>query len=102
MCRLSAEDGVEHIVATPHANDRYPYDREYLNGARAHLQKLVGESPRIGLGCDFHLSYDTLQDVLVRPGRCTIAATKYLLVVLTTVSILPQRDAEHVRQGETA
>ena len=35
MCRLSAEDGVEHIVATPHANDRYPYDREYLNGARA-------------------------------------------------------------------
>ena len=32
MCRMSAQDGIEHVVATPHANDRYFYDREYLSG----------------------------------------------------------------------
>jgi protein-tyrosine phosphatase len=25
MCRMAAEDGIEHIVATPHSNDRYFY-----------------------------------------------------------------------------
>jgi protein-tyrosine phosphatase len=27
MCRIAAADGITHIVATPHSNDRYPYDR---------------------------------------------------------------------------
>jgi len=101
MCRLSAEDGVEHIVATPHANDRYPYDREYLNGARAHLQTLVGDSPKVGLGCDFHLSYDNFEDVLVRPTRYTIEGTKYLLVELSNYSVPPQIGDHLVRLADT-
>jgi protein-tyrosine phosphatase len=28
MCRLAIEDGITHIVATPHSNDFYEYDRE--------------------------------------------------------------------------
>ena len=33
MCRMAAADGITHMVATPHANDRYHYDREYLKGS---------------------------------------------------------------------
>jgi protein-tyrosine phosphatase len=90
MCRMSADDGVEYMVATPHANDRYHYDREYLAGALQHLRSLIGNKLRVGLGCDFHFSYDNLQDALVRPQRYTIEQTNYLLVELSNYSVPPQ------------
>lgn len=100
MCRLSAEDGVEHIIATPHANERYHFDREYLVGALDHLRDLVGNSPKLGLGCDFHLSYDNLQDVLKRPSRYTIDGTNYLLIELSNFSIPPQIGDSLMRLGD--
>src|SRR6266496_5136637 len=30
MCGMAAADGITHIVAAPHANARYAYDRTYL------------------------------------------------------------------------
>src|SRR5215471_4597329 len=61
ICKLAVVDGITHMVATPHANDRYAYDREFLKGEIAHLQGLVGDSLKLGLGCDFHLSYDNIR-----------------------------------------
>ena len=90
MCRTAAEDGITHMVATPHANDRYHYDREYLKGLVDHLQRLVGDSPRISLGCDFHLSYDNVQDAIANPSRYVIDNTRYLLVEFSNYSIPEQ------------
>jgi protein-tyrosine phosphatase len=90
MCRMAATDGITHQVATPHANDRYHYDRPYLQGLVAHLQGLVGASPTLSLGCDFHLSYDNLQDVLANPARYSIDGTHYMLVELSNYSV-PQQ-----------
>lgn len=97
MCRMAAADGIEHIVATPHANDRYHYDRPYLAGLRDHLQELAGPKPRIGLGCDFHMSYENLQDVVVNPGRYLIEGGQYLLVELSNFSIPPQIEDSYAR-----
>lgn len=90
MCRTAAADGITHIVATPHANDRYHYDREYLNGLVEHLRELVGDTPKISLGCDFHLSYDNVQDALANPARYVIDDTRYLLVEFSNYSIPEQ------------
>jgi protein-tyrosine phosphatase len=90
MCRMSAEDGVEYMIATPHANDRYHYDRDYLAGLLEHLRGLIGDQLRVGLGCDFHFSYDNLQDALVQPHKYTIEQTNYLLVELSNYSVPPQ------------
>jgi protein-tyrosine phosphatase len=90
MCRAAAADGITHMVATPHANDRYHYDREYLKGLVANLQQLVGDSLKIGLGCDFHLSYDNIQDALANPARYAIEGTRYLLVEFSNFSIAEQ------------
>jgi protein-tyrosine phosphatase len=90
MCRMAAEDGIEHTVLTPHANSRYHYDREYLGGLIAHLRTLIGDAPKISLGCDFHLSYENLQDVLARPDHYTIEGGHYLLVELSNYSV-PQQ-----------
>ena len=92
MCRMAVADGIEHIVATPHANDRYHYDREYLSGVLDYLRQRIGHAPRLSLGCDFHLSYENLQDALVNPQRYTIEGSHYLLVELSNYSVPVQID----------
>jgi protein-tyrosine phosphatase len=87
MCRMAAADGIEHIVATPHANDRFPYDRQQLSSLLDHLRALIGQAPRLSLGCDFHLSFENLQDALARPQWYTIEGSSYLLVELSNYSI---------------
>ena len=97
MCRAAAADGITHMVATPHANDRYHYDREYLQGLVDHLQQLVGDKPKLSLGCDLHLSYDNMQEVLTNPARYAIADTRYLLVEFSNFGI-PAQIAEWFTQ----
>ena len=93
MCRAAAADGITHMVASPHANDRYHYDREYMQGLVAHLQELVGDTPKITLGCDFHLSYDNLQDAFANPSRYVIGKTHYLLVEFSNYGV-PQNTTD--------
>ncbi len=87
MCRMAFVDGITDIVATPHSNDRYTYDRPAHAATLAQLQSRVGPSPILGLGCDFHLSYDNLQEVLATPERYTINGSRYLLVELSDYGI---------------
>jgi protein-tyrosine phosphatase len=97
MCRRAAADGIQHMVATPHANDRYQYDREHITQLRDRLQQLIGPVPRIGLGCDFHMSYENLQDVMIHPERYLIEGGRYLLVELSNYSIPTQIEEEYTR-----
>jgi protein-tyrosine phosphatase len=90
MCRMAARDGIQHLVATPHANDRYVYDRRYLSELLVQLRKRVGAAPALSLGCDFHLSYENLERVLDQPHTYTIGETNYLLIELSNYSIPAQ------------
>jgi len=92
MCRMAAQDGIKHMVATPHANDRYYYDRPYLTQLLIQLQRRIGPELQLSLGCDFHLSFENMQAALVRPERWCIADTHYLLVEFNNFSIPPQMD----------
>lgn len=85
MCRLARQDGVTHIVATPHANYEYRYDRA---AHLALLDELRARAPELSfsLGCDFHLSYDNVEDAKQHPDRYTIGETQYLLVELSEYS----------------
>jgi len=100
MCRTAAADGITHMVATPHANDRYHYYRSYLQGLVAHLQGLIGSAPKIILGCDFHLSIDNIQDALVNPGRYVIGDTRYLLVEFSNYSVPQQTTDSFLKLGD--
>jgi len=100
MCRMAATDGITHMVATPHANDRYHYDREYLKGVLAHLQQLVGDTIKLSLGCDFHLSYDNLQDAFSNPTRYVIEGSQYMLVELSNYSFPPQTTDSFLKLGD--
>jgi protein-tyrosine phosphatase len=102
MCRMAAQDGIEHMVATPHANDRYFYDRSYLNGLLQQLQGKIGPTPRLGLGCDFHLSFENMQSAMQNPEKYCISGTRYLLVEFSNFNIPTQLDewlAQMVERG---
>jgi protein-tyrosine phosphatase len=99
MCRMSAQDGIEHIVATPHANDRYYYDRPYLSGLLSRLQERIGDTPKLSLGCDFHLSFENMANALQTPERYCIGDTRYLLVEPSNFSV-PQQIDEWLTQLE--
>jgi protein-tyrosine phosphatase len=53
----------------------------------------VGGTIRLSLGCDFHLSYENLQDVLANPTRYAIEGTHYMLVELSNYSV-PQQTTD--------
>jgi protein-tyrosine phosphatase len=78
MCRVAALDGITHIVATPHCNDEFAYDRDRYT------------EMTFSLGCDFHFSYDNIQDALAHPRRYTIGESQYLLVEFSDFGIPPE------------
>ena len=84
----------------PHANDRYVYDRQELSKALDHLRALTGGKPRLSLGCDFHLSYENVQDALTRPDWYTIDGTQYMLVELSNYGIPQQIEDYFSKLGD--
>ena len=83
MARLAAEDGITHVVCTPHANGQYTFDPAVNEAKVAELRALLSAENiplTIGLGCDFHLSYDNIQDAKERPSRYAINGLSYVLV----------------------
>jgi protein-tyrosine phosphatase len=94
MCRIAAQDGIRHIVATPHANHTYSYNRERFESMLQKLQASCDDSLTFSLGCDFHFSYDNIEDAVLHPWRYTIARSNYLLIEFNDFSLMPS-----IRQG---
>ncbi|MGH9497563.1 MAG: tyrosine-protein phosphatase [Terriglobales bacterium] len=97
MCRMAASDGTEHMVATPHANRRFHYDREYLTRKLEQLRQQVGKVPRLTLGCDFRLSEENVKDAVAFPDRYVIEGGRYLLAEPDHTDVPPQVD-DRLRQ----
>jgi protein-tyrosine phosphatase len=83
MAKIASDDGITHIVCTPHANGQYRFDPRVNAAKLADLQqRLAAENVPItlGLGCDFHLSYDNVTHAKSDPARFSINGLGYLLV----------------------
>ncbi len=89
MCRVAAADGITHIVATPHANDMYTYDRERYTAMLGDLSDAANGRLTFSLGCDFHFSYDNIRDALEHPQRYAIGDTQYLLIEFSDYGLPP-------------
>jgi protein-tyrosine phosphatase len=97
MCRLALEDGITHVVATPHANESYSFDRDRVRGLVSELAGRIEDRLTFSIGCDFHLSFDNIENAIRQPKRYTIAAGPYLLVEFSDYAIPAQIQATFYR-----
>lgn len=95
MCRIAADDGIRHIVATPHCNHQFGYDRQRYEGMLGELREAAGGRLEFSIGCDLHFSYENITDAIEHPKRYTINGTRYLLIEFSDYGIPPNTN-EHL------
>jgi protein-tyrosine phosphatase len=80
LAEASIADGVTHIVCTPHSNDTYKFDPTANQERLAILSERLAGRLTLGLGCDFHLTFENVQDAMQNRLKYTINGKQYLLV----------------------
>ncbi len=83
MARIAAADGITHIVCSPHANSTYAYEPQMIAEKIGELQRILEQEAiglKLGHGCDFHMSYENIQEAKVTPAKFSINGLGYLLV----------------------
>ena len=87
MIRMAAEHGTTDLVCTPHADPTYKFDPAAIRERLDELRDRSASALRLYSGCDFHLSYDNIQDAIANPRKYTIAQQNYLLVEFSNMVI---------------
>jgi protein-tyrosine phosphatase len=87
MLSLAAESGTTDIVVSPHANHEFKFEPEVISAKLEELRRAVNGIIRIHTGCDFHLSYDNIQDSLQHPSKYAINHKSYVLVEFSDLLI---------------
>jgi len=92
MAEMAIEDGVTHIIATPHSDSTYTFVPELIRQRRDELQARFDGRLVFATGCDFHLSFENLQEIRQDSTRFTLNQKSYLLVEFADYSIPPSLD----------
>ena len=87
MVRMAAEHGTTDLVATPHANLQFKFEPELIAERMKQVREAAGGALRLYTGCDFHLSFDNIQDSIDHPRKYTINQQRYLLVEFSELLI---------------
>lgn len=87
LAEASIREGVTHVVATPHSNHEHAFRPEVNRKRLAELNDRLGGRLTLGLGCDFHLSFDNLEGLRRDRSKYTINGKQYLLVEFADASI---------------
>ena len=90
MCRMAAADGITHMVASPHSNDEFHFDRPAHEATLSQLRDKIDGALELSLGCDFHLSFDNIVALRRNPAEFCIGNTNYLLVEFSDFGVSRQ------------
>ncbi len=92
MAETAIADGITHVVATPHSNNRFWFDFTNVRRLRDELQARIGNRLGIATGCDFHLNPENLALLRKQPRQYCINQHDYLLLEFNEISIPPAMD----------
>src|SRR5579863_3277395 len=90
MARAAAEEGVTHIVCSPHACAQYPYRADLVEEHYAELKDRLRDTVGLSLGCEFHMNAENIAEALAEPTKYSIDGKGYLLIELPDMVIPPQ------------
>ncbi len=94
MCRMSAEDGVSVMVATPHAHDHVhtTHDPLLLREKVDELNERLQGKPRVVTGCELRFTHDVVRHVCTDKSAPMIADGPYVLVEFPHQIVPPGSD----------
>jgi len=92
MAQCAVEEGITHIVCTPHANDEFPYRADLIDERFAELKEKLKGVVGLSLASDFHLTADNIVDAVTHPLRYSIDGKGYLLIEFPSQVIPPSMD----------
>lgn len=90
MAREAAEEGVTHIVCSPHACNEYPYQAALVEERFAALREKLRDVVGLSLGCEFHMHAENIAEALANPPKYSVDGKGYLLIELPDTIIAPQ------------
>ncbi len=97
MLRIAREDGIEAIVASPHADGVYRNSREGISGKIAYV-KSKANGVALYPGADVHISRDILENA--RKGELPLINDKnYLLFELPSFVLPPLAEVDRIISG---
>jgi protein-tyrosine phosphatase len=100
MAQTAVDEGVTHIVCTPHASDQHSFENPLIAERFAELKERLKGVVELSLGCDFHMTAENVRDAVKNPLRYSIGEKGYLLVEFSWGEISPRMtDALHQLQG---
>ncbi len=85
MLAMAAADGVTEMVATPHANLQFQFDRPRCQAELSRIRAGCPGVPRLHLGCEMHLTPENLHSALHDPCALTLNGKDCILVELPDV-----------------
>jgi protein-tyrosine phosphatase len=89
MAQSAIDEGVTHIVGTPHSSSQFSFNYSRVRTLREQLQRLVGDRLVLASGCDFHINLENLEALRADAPRFCINQRNYLLVEFSEYSIPP-------------
>ena len=92
MAEDAIQDGITHVIATPHSSSSYTFDFQKVRAARDQLQERLEGRLVVATGCDFHLDHENLMRLKKDAAPYCLNQKDYLLVEFNEFSIPPAMD----------
>jgi len=91
LCHAAAEQGIEAIIATPHAlRGRWPvFSRRELESRLLELRQRVGPHPKLYLGCEYFFGHDMDDELRKGTNVFGLASGRYVLLELPSNAVPP-------------